>query len=293
MKNPEQATDDDLIFFCRGTGLGPTVYDSSENTCRVGPFDPHKNTLKSQCFSPSMRLVVCLAYSSFIILFTNVVLFNFLSMSRIELNTFSRSTTPVSLPPPVITCARGQVLTVLISPGHYSIRSISPRDCHGEPNFLLEVTQDVFNLICNERDNILSRYFTDCRSDYTFGFKMDNNQLEGAASIQVNKIPGHRVTVRFYNCELTQATVEGIRRSPNYIKDVGGYLMFHIIHWKPKSLLKNNAPLPLYRYKFMEGRFFKDPEEWELFLHQQRLLRQQETDACEDPEPIQLGSIVF
>lgn len=220
-------------------------------------------------------------------------------MTRLELNTFSRSTKPLSvqLPPAAITCTRGQVLTILVSPGHYSLRSIAPRDCHAEPNFSLEISQDAFNIIASERHPLLAQHFPDCRPDYTFGFKLVNNQLEGAANAPIEKLPGQRVTVRFYNCELTQATVEGIRQTPNYTKEVGSYLMFHIIHWKPKSLLKDKQPLALFRYKFIDGRFFKDPEEWELFLHQQRLLRQQEFDLKtpqeSDHEPIQMGSIVY
>ena len=232
-------------------------------------------------------------------------------MTRIELNTFPRSNSTSSVPPlhklaakalptpypadsntppPVNFCVRGQVLTILVAPGHYALKSIAPRDCFAQPNFLLEVTQEVYNDICMEHESILARHFSDCRSDYTFGYKMDNNKLEGPAFIGINsKTAG--VRVRFYNCELTQATLDGIHTTTDYLSEVGGYLMFHIIHWRPKSLLKTGEPLPLHRYKFIDGRFFKDPEEWELFLHQQR----QHNDATDEDcaNTIELGRIVY
>jgi hypothetical protein len=220
------------------------------------------------------------------------------SMST-ETGTVTYLNTPVAAPPPpppppppvVHTRIRGQVLTVLITKGHYRLRTITPRDCSEQPNFLLDITQEAYNIISNERDHILGKYFRQCRSDYSFGYKLDNHRVDDLASVSTSatKRPG---LVRFYNCALTPATVEGLREpsdqkvsrvlfTRHYIQQVGDYLMFHIIHWQPKSLANAESSVPLYRYKFIEGRFFKSVQEWELFLYQQQSMRNQQEQACD------------
>ena len=194
------------------------------------------------------------------------------TQTETQTNTQEQEQTPK---PIVFTRIRGQVLTVLIAKGHYRLRTITPRDCFNEPNFLLDITQEAYNIISNERDHILGKYFRECRSDYSFGYKLDNKKLDGLASVS-QPTNQRSITVRFYNCALTPSTVEGLRTTRGYMEEVGDYLMFHIIHWQPKSLVNSETPVPLYRYKFIDGRFFKSVEEWELFLFQLQSLRQQQ-----------------